>query len=204
MRHYSYLSTSFARASTVGAALRLRKKPVPGILCHHVCPERPTVTPEWLYLFTRRSYLVRSFSIMTGLAILMLADGLLLVRLARQTGVYLALALEGGVTIVAAVILGGTIHTLIRKIRDDALNGSVVPRRYGRLAAVVSAAVLLVLPGFVTDAAGLLLFLPPGRYIYSALFIRLNRDAIPGIYEYLKLELFSPDESHGSDAPPGE
>jgi UPF0716 protein FxsA len=129
----------------------------------------------------------------------MLADGLLLVRLARTTGVYFALALEGGVTIVAALILGGTIHTLIKKIRDDARIGSVVPRRYGRLAAVVSAAILLVLPGFVTDLAGLILFLPPGRYVYSALFIRLNKEAIPGIYEYLKLELFSHDESRESD-----
>ncbi|MFP4153585.1 MAG: FxsA family protein [Alkalispirochaeta sp.] len=152
------------------------------------------MTPEWLYLFTRRSYLVRLFSVMTGLAILMLADGLFLVRLARRSGVYLALALEGGVTIVAAVILGSTIHTLIKKIRNDARSGSVVPRRYGELAAVVSAAVLLVLPGFVTDVAGFVLFLPPGRYIYSALFIRFNGDAIQGIYEYLKLELFSHDE----------
>jgi UPF0716 protein FxsA len=149
------------------------------------------VSPEWLYAFTHRSHLIRFFSLLTGVSTLVLADGLVLIRLARVSGAYLALALEGAVTLVALVIVGSTVNGLIRTIRHDAHTGTYRPLRYARLAGAVIAGVLLVVPGFVTDIAGLLLYLPPGHHIFAALFVRRNAAGLERVHEYLTMEIFS-------------
>ncbi len=158
------------------------------------------VSSEWLYFLTHRSRLIRFFSLLTGISILILADGLLLVRLARIRGVYFALALEGLVTIAAAIVLGSTINNLIRKIRSDAQRGSCIPRRYAHLAAVVTAGVLLFIPGFITDLVGLAIYLPPGRFFFTAFFQRRNISSVAKAYEYLTLEISSsPFDANADD-----
>ncbi len=157
------------------------------------------MSPEWLYLLTLRSQLTRIFSLLSGLGVLILFDGLILIRLARITGIYYALALEGIVSIVAAVVLGSTANSLIRKIRADAVNGSCIISRYARLAAVVTAGILLFIPGFATDGIGLLIYLPPGRMLYALLFRRRNEETVKRSYEYLTMELFASPSSRGED-----
>ncbi|MDA3951907.1 MAG: FxsA family protein [Spirochaeta sp.] len=149
------------------------------------------MSPEWLFAFTHRSQLIRSFSLLTGLSTLVLADGFVLIRLARLSGAYLALALEGAVTLVAVVIVGSTVNGLIRTIRLDAGTGTYRPLRYARLAGAVIAGVLLVVPGFITDIVGLLLYLPPGRHLFAALFVRRHAAGLHRVHEYLTMEIFS-------------
>jgi UPF0716 protein FxsA len=123
----------------------------------------------------------------------MLADGWVLVRVARSSGVYLALAIEAVVAVVAVIIVGSTVVRQIAVLRTDAFEGQYRPREFARLAAVVAAAVLLVVPGFVSDAVGVILYLPPGRQLFMVVFVRRNRDELPTVYEYLKLAVFSDD-----------
>jgi UPF0716 protein FxsA len=125
------------------------------------------------------------------MGILILGDGYVLVRLAREAGVYLALALQGVVTLIAVLIVGNTIRGLIHHIRSDARKGSFHERRYSTLVAVIVAGILLVIPGFVSDICGLLVYLPPGRQIFAVLFARYHHDALAKVNEYLTLELFS-------------
>ena len=149
--------------------------------------------PEWLSLFTNRRHLARTLSHLLVLGLVMLADGWVLVRVARRSGVYLALALEAAVAVVAVIIVGSTIVRQIGVLRTDAFEGQYRPREFARLAAVVTAAVLLVLPGFVSDAVGMMLYLPPGRQLFMTGFVLRNRDELPTVYEYLKLAVFSDD-----------
>lgn len=160
------------------------------------------MTAEWLVLFTNRKHLATFFSNLLLLAIVLIADGWILVNVARRTGVYAALALEGAVAIAALVILGNSINHRIRIIRDEARAGFFRPQRYARLASVVTAAILLILPGFAGDILGLLIYYPPGRLLFSAYFLRRHREILPVVYEYLKLSIFS-DESEAGGAPGG-
>lgn len=148
---------------------------------------------EWLVLFTSRRHLAAFLSNLLILGIIILADGLVLVHVARRTGVYAALALEGAVAIVAIIVLGNSINHRIRIIRQEARLGVFRPHRYARLASVVIAAILLVLPGFAGDILGLLIYYPPGRFVFSAIFLRRHGEALPRVYEYLKLSIFSDD-----------
>lgn len=152
------------------------------------------VNAEWLVLFTSRRYLATFVSNLLVLAIIVLADGYILVNIARETGVYAALALEGAVAILAVIVLGNSINHRIATIREEARAGFFRPHRYARLASVVVAAVLLVLPGFASDVLGLLVYYPPGRLFFSYLFLRRHGDTLPVVYEYLKLSIFSEDD----------
>lgn len=147
--------------------------------------------PEWLTLFTSRRHLAQFFSDILVLGLAMLADGWILVRVAREIGVYLALAMEAVVALGALIIVGSTIHHQIQHLHRSAREGSFEPKQYARLAAYVVAGVLLVLPGFATDVMGLLIYTPPGRLLFVAIFLRRNRDRIPVVYEYFKLKVYS-------------
>ncbi len=159
------------------------------------------MTAEWLVLFTSRRHLARFFSNLLLLAIILLADGWILVNVARRTGVYAALAIEGAVAVVAMIVLGNSINHRLRIIREEARSGWFNPQRYARLAAVVTAMILLVLPGFAGDLLGLLIYYPPGRLLFSWVFLKRHRDTLPQVYEYLKISIFSDDAEEPGDAP---
>ena len=157
------------------------------------------MNPEWLVLFTSRRHLVRFFSDVLALGLVFLIDGWLLVRLARRSGVYLALALEGIVAIAAMVIVGSSISKQIQQLRNEARDGAYRPAGYAELATLVVAATLLLLPGFASDALGILLYLPPGRQVCAAIFVRRHRERLPVVYEYLKLSVFSSGDGSPAD-----
>lgn len=156
--------------------------------------------PEWLALFTSRRHLAQFFSDILLLGLAMLADGWILVRVAREVGVYLALALEAAVALAAVIVVGSTIHHHLQRLHRSAQEGSFRPKQYALLAAYVVAGVLLVLPGFVTDIIGLLIYTPPGRPVFVALFLRRNRERIPVVYEYFKLKVYSDGNGPEGDA----
>jgi UPF0716 protein FxsA len=154
---------------------------------------------EWLALFTSRRHLTQFFADILLLAMAMLADGWILVRLAREVGVYLALALEGVVALAAVIVVGSAIHHQLQLLHRSARSGDFRPKQYGLLAAYIVAGVLLVLPGFATDVLGALIYLPPGRNVFVALFLRKNRERIPVVYEYFKMSVYSDGSESKAD-----
>lgn len=157
--------------------------------------------PEWIALFVSRRHLARVVSDLLLLALAMLGDGWILVRIARTTGVYLALALEGIVAVAALVIVGSSVLRQIREIRAAARAGFFRARQYANLAASIVAGLLLLLPGFATDLIGLLVYLPPGRQIFRWVFLRRQAERLPQVYEYVKLSVFSADDAPADDVP---
>lgn len=151
---------------------------------------------DWLLYVIDRTNLFRLFSNLLGLSTVMLIDGWILVRVARRSGVYLALAIEGLVALVALIVIGSSIHRHLERLRANARDGRFVPAEYARLVTIVLAGILLVLPGFASDAIGLLFYLPPFRGIFVWIVLALLRERLPAVDEHLKLQLFSHDE-HG-------
>lgn len=162
--------------------------------------------PEWLVRFTSRDHLATLFSDLLLFSLLLLADGWVLVMTSRHVGVFASLAWHGSVAIGAAIILGNSIHHHLRRIHREARTGEFRPRHYGRLLAIVIGAVLLVIPGFVSDALGLVLYLPPGRHLFGWIISATHRETLHTVYEYFKLAVFSDDREgyHGAPPPPGE
>ncbi len=124
----------------------------------------------------------------------MLVDGWILVRVARQIGVYLALAIEATTAIAALVIVGSSINRHLARIHKNALNGRFDPHAYARFFTIVIAGVMLVVPGFASDLIGLVMYLPPTRRLFVAIAARILGARLPVLDEHLKLQLFSGDD----------
>ena len=121
-------------------------------------------------------------------SLLVVADGYVLILVSRLLGIYLLLAIEAATGILAVIsILSSYRHTLslVRQaVREDRYPGP----EFRALACLWVAAVLLVLPGFVTDALGLASLIPPTRWLVGRLMERTLRGGFEELYEYLRLD----------------
>lgn len=134
-----------------------------------------------------RSYLYRVIVLLLVYAIVPVGEIILFVYLGNVIGNYLIL-------VIAAVAgLPGAIMMLDRARRyAAALRSRIAERRPARaelhdLAALVAGALLLVTPGFVTDACGYLLFIPGVRRGVARLIGRALSHRSRDIAEYLGL-----------------
>ncbi len=81
----------------------------------------------------------------------------------RQIGVLATLALVVASGIAGAVLLRVQGFGVMTRLRRDLASDADPSRDLADGAMVLLAAILLLIPGFVTDIAGLLLFMPPVR-----------------------------------------
>jgi UPF0716 protein FxsA len=83
----------------------------------------------------------------------------------RQVGVLYTLALVIGASILGAILLRIQGFGAMSRIRKELDAGHDPSRELANGVMILAAGVLLLIPGFVTDIIGLLLFLPPVRDI---------------------------------------
>jgi UPF0716 protein FxsA len=138
-----------------------------------------------------RGFLARLISILLLLALLGLADGYLLVQVARRFGLYLALALEGATALGALGIVGASIHAKLRRIRRHISFGNVPTLLYGETLVLLIALGLLIAPGFVSDALGVVLFVIPLRTFFAWTLSRIWERQLAEAHEYLKMRVFT-------------
>lgn len=121
-------------------------------------------------------------------SLLMIIDGYVLILVSRFLGIYLLLAAEAATGLVAVIaILSSYRHTVTRvreAVRDDQYPGA----EFRTLSCLWVSAICLVLPGFVTDALGIAVLLPPIRWAVGCWIERASRGRFGELYEYLKLE----------------
>jgi UPF0716 protein FxsA len=156
------------------------------------CDDKPVRT-DLLVRLVDRTNLFRFFSNLLGLSVLLLVDGWILIRVARHFGIYLALALEAIPALAAFIIVGGSIHRHLVGIAGNVREGRYDPNAYGTLFTGIAAGVLLVLPGFATDALGLLLYVVPSRFLFVRLIVARLGDQLSVIDEHVKLMLAEDD-----------
>jgi UPF0716 protein FxsA len=120
-------------------------------------------------------------------ALLMLADGYVLIIVSRQIGIYLLMAAVASTGLLAIVLAVAAYRAEIDLMWRAVREGRYPRRHFRRLIALLSAAILLIVPGFVTDAMGVVLAIRPFGWPLGALVERRNRDRFRELYEYLRL-----------------
>jgi UPF0716 protein FxsA len=132
-------------------------------------------------------FVTRVFLLVLFFSILGIADGYILLTLGEHYGKYLVLAVTAATGLLALFFLLNSVSSTITRIRRD-VEADVYPRReYARLAGLFVAGVLLLLPGFFTDALGALIYLPPIRRGIGAVLTARHSGFLREAYEYLKL-----------------
>lgn len=121
-------------------------------------------------------------------SLFVLGDGYVLVIASRRVGIYLLLAVEAVTGIVAVVSILNAYRHAVAAARDHVEHDHYPVTEFRTLGCFWVAAVLLVLPGFLTDALGLAVLLPPLRWVVGTWIEKMNRGAFEELYEYLKME----------------
>lgn len=120
-------------------------------------------------------------------ALLMLADGYVLIIVSRQIGIYLLLAAVASTGLLAIVLVIAAYRAEVEQMWQTVRDGRYPRRQFRRLVPLLAAAFLLLVPGFVTDAVGIALVIRPLGWPLGVLVERRNRDRFRKLYEYLRL-----------------
>lgn len=92
-----------------------------------------------------------------------LAEIATFVLVGRQIGVLATIGLVVAATTAGVLLLRAQGFNAAQRLRRAAADGSIEGRDLADSALIMLAGILLVIPGFLTDIAGLLLFIPPIR-----------------------------------------
>jgi UPF0716 protein FxsA len=116
-----------------------------------------------------------------------LAEIFLILHIGGMFGNYLVIALTAATALLGMLIAFGEIESLIRQIKRKLKNGEYPGKEFIGIAGVFAGALLMISPGFITDAIGLFLFIPVIRNSVGKFITSKMENQLKDIYEYLKL-----------------
>jgi len=137
--------------------------------------------------FFNRAYVAKFFFTIMLVSILFIADGFLLLYFAAEYGMYVVLAVAAGTGLVGVIFLINSANTVLERLERRISDGVYPKREYAALAGLIVSGLLLLTPGFFTDALGILVYLPPLRQLMGRLVTRKLDGELRQAYEYLKL-----------------
>lgn len=141
-----------------------------------------------LLRFFDKAYVMRLFFLLLLLSIPMLADGYVLVVASSVYGVFMVLGVSAAIGLGGILLVLGAVDATLEHLRDRVREGRYPSREYCELAALIAGGVLIAIPGLVTDALAVVLYIPPFRRFAGMLLVRPLRSKLKDVYEYLKLE----------------
>ncbi len=156
------------------------------------------VEMAFLLRLFEREFVVKFLLSFLLCSLLVLADSFVLFYLARLYGVFLVLAIEAGVSLLATIVVIDAVRHSLERLRACVREGVYPRRQFREIAGCLLGGVLMILPGFFTSAIGLLLFLPGMRYLAGSVLTSRQGAQLSKVYEFLKLKEF--DGSSNTDA----
>lgn len=121
-------------------------------------------------------------------SLLLLADGYVLIVVSRSVGLYLLLAIEASTGLAGVVIILNSYRHVLAQTRRTVGAGRYPVGEFRSLVCLLIGAVLIIIPGFVTDGLGIAVQVPPLRWLVGRVVERVARPRLEELYEYMKTE----------------
>ena len=121
-------------------------------------------------------------------ALLMIGDAYVLILVSRFLGIYLLLAAEAATGLIAVIAILSSYRHTVTRVREAVRDDRYPDAEFRALSSLWVSVICLVLPGFVTDALGIAVLLPPVKWGVGFWIERAGRSGFEELYEYLKLE----------------
>ncbi len=142
---------------------------------------------QTLIRFADRAFVLKIFLLILLFSLFPIAEVLLFFHAGAEFGNYFVLACATGTGLLGLAVATRQAWKIIGRLRFKIRNGVYPEREFQYLAGIMAASFLLLIPGFITDTLGLILFLPMfrnplGRGITRGMDRRLKQ-----AYEYLKI-----------------
>jgi UPF0716 protein FxsA len=137
--------------------------------------------------FLEADFVVRLLLSLLLVALLPLAEIVLILFVGDLIGRYLTLAIVASIGLLGALTASRRLRSLLEAARARIRAGDYPAAELDDIAGVLIAGLLLVAPGLITDAMGLLAFVPPVRRAVGRRVTRRLRRRLTEVYEYLRL-----------------
>jgi len=135
----------------------------------------------------QKDFIVKLLLLALFYSLIPLAEIFLLLHLGGIFGNYLVIALTASTALLGMLIAFSEFETLIRQVKKRLKNGEYPGKEFIGIAGVFAGALLMISPGFITDAIGLFLFIPVLRNRAGKFITSKMENQLKDIYEYLKL-----------------
>jgi UPF0716 protein FxsA len=137
--------------------------------------------------FLDRDFVVRALFLVLLYSLLPLAEIVLIITIGGVIGQYLTLAIAAFTGLVGVMVAVRQVGRLQEATRRKIRSGVYPGPEFVEMAGILAGSLLLVTPGFITDAIGLLMLIPAiRRAVGRAIVRRLERQLVE-VYEYLRL-----------------
>ena len=117
----------------------------------------------------------------------MIGDGYLLFVTASVHGVFMMLGISATTGLIGVIVFLSAIDVTLEHLKEKVREGRYPSKEYAGLASLLVGGILIVIPGFCTDAIAVLMYIPPTRRLIGTVIVRPLRGKLKEVYEYLKL-----------------
>ena len=135
----------------------------------------------------QKEFILKLLLIALLYSLLPLAEIILILHVGGIFGNYLVIAATATLALLGIFLAFGEIETLIKQVKRKLKNGEYPGKEFIGIVGVLSGALLMITPGFITDAIGLCLFIPIIRNCVGKLITSGMENQLKDIYEYLRL-----------------
>jgi len=146
---------------------------------------------ENLRAYFDEARILRLYFLELLIALLIIADAFVFIVLSEYMGVFLLLAAAGVTALPGIYIVYNSIRNTLGAVRARVRVGRYPHLEYAGLAGLLLSGTLLVLPGFASDAIGILLYILPIRLAVGLLICSRLETPLNETYEHLKLEEYA-------------
>lgn len=132
-------------------------------------------------------FILKTGMVLLGLSLVVLGEMFLLDFISSFWGIYFTLAVAALTGLTGLFFSYRELSARISVIKDCVNEGIYSEKDFIQLAGAVAGALLLLIPGFITDFFGAVSFFPVIRMFYGKLITVKMGGQLNEIYEYLKL-----------------
>lgn len=141
----------------------------------------------FLVRFFDREFVVKLLLAVLLYSLLPLAEIVLILSVGDIIGKYLTLAVTASTGLLGVLVAMRQLRGLVAAARASIRCGVYPGGEFVEIAGILLGSVLLMTPGFITDALGLLMLLPAVRRAAGRMITRRLQRHLAEVYEYLRL-----------------
>lgn len=135
----------------------------------------------------RKDFILKFFLLFLLYSIIPLTETFLLFKLGGIFGNYIVLAAAASTGLIGLFVSFAQVKTQLINLKRKTREGIYPGEEFMIIAGIISGTLLLLTPGFITDAVGFLLFFPFFRNMIGHAITKKFEPQLKEIYQYLKL-----------------
>ncbi len=142
---------------------------------------------KFLLKFLDQTFVLKAALVLLGVSLIFIGEIFLIEFISGFLGIYFTLAIAASTGFAGLFFSLREINSRINLIREEVSEGIYSEKDMVQLTGAFAGGLLLLIPGFITDALGVVSFFPVVRMLYGRLISKYLSLNLTEAYEYLRL-----------------